>query len=400
MENDFIMKKIQLKLPTTSLIALALSITAALTACTKKATDSTGTATTQTTDKIIIGEIGSMTGQQATFGQSTHNGVMMALKEINAAGGIKGKQVEVKSLDDQGKPEEAATAITKLITQDKVIAVIGEVASSISLAMAPIAQQYKIPMISPSSTNPKVTEVGDYIFRVCFIDPFQGTVMAKFASENLKAKRVAILRATDQDYSIGLADYFIETYKKMGGTITVDQSYSTKDTDFKSQLTSIRGTKPDAIFVPGYYNDVALISRQAKELGLKVPLLGGDGWDSPKLTEIAGPAINGSYFSNHYSSDDTSPLVQDFVKKYKENYHETPDALAALGYDSMKVLAATIEKTANGTSTEIRDLLAQTKDFKGVAGNITMDAKRNASKSAVVLKVSGGKLEYMTSVSP
>jgi branched-chain amino acid transport system substrate-binding protein len=229
---------------------------------------------------IKIGEVGSMTGSEATFGISTHEGLQLAIKEQNAKGGIKGKKIELISLDDQGKPEEAAVATTKLITQDKVAAIVGEVASSRSLAMAPIAQKNKIPMVSPSSTNPKVTEVGDYIFRVCFIDPFQGAVMAKFASETLKAKKVAILRDVKSDYSVGLSNFFAEAFKNTGGEIVVDQSYSSGEVDFNSQLTSIRAKKPDAIFVPGYYTEVGLIAKQARKLGIKVPLLGGDGWDS------------------------------------------------------------------------------------------------------------------------
>ncbi|MEY4632424.1 MAG: hypothetical protein RIQ81_2544, partial [Pseudomonadota bacterium] len=269
---------------------------------------------------IKIGEVGSMTGSEATFGVATHQGVELAIREINASGGIRGKKLQVISLDDQGKPEEAATAVTRLITQDKVTAIVGEVASSRSLAMAPIAQQYKIPMVSPSSTNPKVTEIGDYIFRVCFIDPFQGFVMARFAADNLKVKKVAILRDVKNDYSVGLSKFFTETFKKLGGEIVVDQSYSAGDIDFKSQLTAIRGKKPEAIFVPGYYTEVGLIARQARSLGIKAPLLGGDGWDSPKLLQIGGKAVEGAFFSNHYSAEDKSPHVQSFIERYRKDY--------------------------------------------------------------------------------
>jgi branched-chain amino acid transport system substrate-binding protein len=260
-------------------------------------------------DVILVGEFSSLTGGTATFGQSTHNAIMMAFDEINASGGVLGKKLKVLVEDDQSKPEEAATAVTKLISQDRVVAVLGEVASSRTLAAAPIAQSNKVPLISPSSTNPRVTEVGDYIFRVCFIDPFQGSVMAKFAASTLKLTKVAILRDIKNDYSVGLADVFIERFKEMGGSITSDQSYSEGDTDFSAQLTSIKASNPQAVFVPGYYTEVGLIARQAKSLGLNVPLLGGDGWDSPKLTEIGGPALNGSYFSNHYSVDDPKPEI-------------------------------------------------------------------------------------------
>ncbi len=372
-------------------LSIAATLVVALTSCKKPvAIDS----------EIVIGEVGSMTGSEATFGTSTHNGIELAVKQINAVGGVKGKKLRIVSLDDQGKPEEAATAVTKLITQDKVTAILGEVASSRSLAMAPIAQQYKIPMITPSSTNPKVTEQGDHIFRVCFIDPFQGTVMAKFALETLKLKKVAILRDVKNDYSVGLADYFTETFKKGGGEIVVDQSYSAGESDFKSQLTAIRGKAPEAIFVPGYYTEVGLIARQAKELQINAPLLGGDGWDSPKLKEIGQDAINGSYFSNHYSEEDKSPNVQDFISKYKEAFGVVPDGLAAMGYDAAKVLADAMTRAPSLASKDIRDAIAATKDYSGVTGKITIDAMRNAVKSAVVLKVDGGVFKYQTTINP
>ncbi len=349
---------------------------------------------------IKIGEVGSMSGSEATFGLSTHEGISLAVKEQNAKGGIKGKKIELINLDNQGKPEEAAVATTKLVTQDKVMAILGEVASSRSMAMAPIAQQNKVPMISPSSTNPKVTEIGNYIFRVCFIDPFQGKVMAKFAAEQLKAKRVAILRDVKSDYSVGLSNFFTEAFKQSGGEIVVDQSYSSGEVDFNSQLTSIRAKKPDAIFIPGYYTEVGLIAKQARKLGIKAPLLGGDGWDSTKLFEIGGKSLNNSYFSNHYSQEDQAPSVQNFIKSYKSEYNKVPDGLAAMGYDAAKVLFAAMEKTKSLASTEIRDAIAQTKDFPAVTGNITIDAKRNASKPAVVLEVKDGKFLYKSTVNP
>jgi branched-chain amino acid transport system substrate-binding protein len=352
------------------------------------------------TGPIVIGEVGSMTGSEATFGTSTHNGIMLAVKEVNAAGGIKGRKVEILSLDDQGKPDEAATAVTKLITQNKVMALLGEVASSRSLAMAPIAQKYKIPMISPSSTNPKVTEVGDYIFRVCFLDPFQGSVMAKFATETLKIKKVAILRDVKNDYSVGLANFFTETFKKSGGEIVADVSYSANDVDFKSQLTAIRTKKPEAIFVPGYYTEVGLIGRQARELGIKAPLMGGDGWDSPKLIEIGGRALEGSFFSNHYSAEAASPWVQDFAKKFKDEYKVESDGLSAMGYDAAKVLFDAMNRAKSWSSKDLRQAIADTKDYQAVTGKITIDSKRNAVKSAVVLKVSKGAFKYETTINP
>lgn len=353
-----------------------------------------------TSEEIRIGEIGSMTGSEATFGQSTHNGIIMAIDAVNAAGGVHGKKIRVITLDNQGKPEEAATAMTRLINQDRVIAVLGEVASSRSMAMAPIAQAAKIPMISPSSTNPKVTQLGDYIFRVCFIDPFQGSVMARYATEVLKLKKVAILRDVKNDYSVGLADFFKETFTKNGGEIVVGQSYSAGDVDFKAQLTSIRGYKPEAIFVPGYYTEVGLIARQAKELGLNVPLMGGDGWDSPKLVEIGGAAIDGSYFSNHYSSEDQTPRVQEFISGYKAKFGSVPDGLAAMGYDAAVVLVDALKKTPSLQPSEIRNAIAATKDFQAVTGKISIDANRNAVKSAVVLGIKNGVFKYQSTITP
>jgi branched-chain amino acid transport system substrate-binding protein len=367
--------------------------------CTKKEAATTAS-TAPTGDEIFVGEVGSMTGSEATFGMSTHQGIVLAFEKINAGGGVKGKKFKLISLDDQGKPDEAATAVTKLITQDKIIALLGEVSSSRSLAMAPIAQSNKVPMITPSSTNPKVTQQGDYIFRVCFIDPFQGTVMAKFAKDTLKVTKVAILRDVKNDYSVGLADFFTQTFTKNGGTIVVDQSYSAGDMDFKSQLTAIRTQKPEAIYVPGYYTEVGLIARQAKELGLDVPLMGGDGWDSPKLKQIGGKAIEGSYFSNHYSEEDQSPHVQKFIAEYKAKWNVVPDGLAAMGYDAAMVLADAMTRAPELTNVAIRDAIAKTKEFQGVTGMITLNDQRDPIKSAVVLKVSDGRFKYQTTVNP
>jgi branched-chain amino acid transport system substrate-binding protein len=345
-------------------------------------------------DEIVIGEFGSLTGTTATFGISTKNGIDMAIDEVNARGGVLGRQVRVIVEDDQGRPEEAQAVVTKLITSDRVIAILGEVASSNSLAAAPVAQQNQIPMISPSSTNPAVTEVGDYIFRVCFIDPFQGLVMAKFAVNTLKLQRVAILTDVESDYSVGLTDVFTEEFGKMGGQIVATESYGGGDTDFSAQLTALRSSNPQAIFVPGYYTEVGLIARQAKSLGLNVPLLGGDGWDSPALVEIGGEALNGSYFSNHFSVDAESPSIQKFVSDYRARFGETPDALAGLGYESAMLLFDAIERAGSTDGPAIRDALAATKDYPGMTGTITLDENRNAVKPAVVLKVENGAAPY------
>ena len=351
-------------------------------------------------NEIRIGEYGSLTGAQATFGTTTRDGIQLGIEEANAAGGVNGKTLKIMVMDDQGKPDVAAVAVTKLITQDKAQVILGEVASSISLAVAPICQEHKIPMISPSSTNPKVTQMGDYIFRVCFIDPFQGRVMADFAMTNLKAKTAAIFRDQKSDYSMGLADFFIQRFKEKGGTILIDQSYVAGDVDFKSQLTNIRGQKPDVIFTPGYYGEVGLIAQQARELGIKVPLLGGDGWESPKLFEIGGMALNGCYYSTHFSSQATNPKVQDYAKKFQARFGYSPDALATLGYDAAGVLVAALKNAKSLDGPDIRDAIGAIKNYPGATGNISLDENRNAVKSAVILGISGGKAAYVTTVNP
>jgi branched-chain amino acid transport system substrate-binding protein len=352
------------------------------------------------TDEILIGEYGSLTGTTATFGQSTDHAIQMAFDEINAAGGLLGKKVRVLVEDDQSKPEEAATAVTKLINQNHVVAMLGEVSSSRSLAAAPICQANKVPMISPSSTNPRVTQVGDYIFRVCFIDPFQAEVGARIAFETLKLRKVAILSDVRNDYSVGLQTFFRQHFKALGGEIVAEQSYSEGDSDFRAQLTQIKSANPEALYVPGYYTEVATIARQARELGITVPLIGGDGWDSPRLWEIGGEALNGCYFSNHYSVDDPSPAVQKFVADYRKRYNQTPDALAALGYDAARILADAMTRAGATSGDKVRDALSATKDFQGVTGKITINSERNAVKPAVVLKIENGKFVYVDTIKP
>ncbi|HKN82509.1 MAG TPA: ABC transporter substrate-binding protein [Pyrinomonadaceae bacterium] len=349
---------------------------------------------------IVVGYYGDLSGRTSSFGQSTKNGVYMAADEINKAGGINGRQVEIVTEDDQGEPNKAATVVTKLINQDQVHALLGEVASSNSLAAAPKAQEAKVPMISPSSTNPQVTQVGDYIFRVCFIDPFQGEVMAKFAANNLKAKRAAILYDFNSDYSRGLYQFFKRSFTSLGGKIVSEQSYTQGDRDFSGQLTAIRSENPDVIYVPGYYGEVGVISNQTRQLGIKAPLLGGDGWDAPQLWQLGGASLNGNYISNHYSVDDPSPAIQKFVADYKARYGILPDALAALGYDSMKVLADAVKRAGTTENAKLRDAIGQTKNFPGVTGQITIDQNRNAVKPAVVLKLQDGKFHYETTISP
>ena len=349
---------------------------------------------------ILLGEVGSLTGSEATFGISARNGIELAINEANAAGGVKGKKLAVRVYDSQGRPEEGAQAATRLITQDKVVVILGEAASSVSMAMAEKAQAAKVPMITPTSTSPEVTKKGDYIFRVCFIDDFQGLVMAKFARENLKLSKVAVLRDNKAAFSMGLADVFIKSFKQMGGEIVSDESYSKGDTDFRAQLTAIKQRKPEAMFVPGYYTDVGIIARQSREVGLKVPLLGGDGWDSDKLYELGGSALEGSYFSNHYSADNPDPVLQQFLTKYKQAYGSVPDSVGVLAYDAARVAIEAMKRAPDLSGPALRDAIAATKDFPGVSGRITLDANRDAVKEAVVLKVAGGKAEFVTTVKP
>jgi branched-chain amino acid transport system substrate-binding protein len=350
--------------------------------------------------EIVVGHFASMTGNTAHFGQDTDKAVRLAVDEANAAGGVLGKKVRVVTLDDRGDSAEASSAVTRLIDVERVTALIGEVSSSLSLAGGRVAQRRQIPMISPSSTNPRVTEVGDYIFRVCFLDPFQGKVMATFAKNNLKLDKVAILKDVKNDYSIGLAEAFKTAFTKIGGTITAEQSYSAGDTDFSAQVTAVKSTGAQALYVPGYYSEVGAIARTAERLGLKVPLMGGDGWDAPDLFKIGGTALEGSYFSNHFALDVATPKAQKFVADFTKKYGQAPTGLGALGYDATAVLFDSLKRAGTTDAARLRDAIAATKNFEGVSGTITIDAGRNAEKSAVVIKITGGQGKYETTVAP
>jgi branched-chain amino acid transport system substrate-binding protein len=354
---------------------------------------------------ILVGEFGSMTGPQATFGQSTHNGIMMAADEVNAAGGINGRKIKVLSEDDQSKQEEAANAVTKLISQNNVIAILGEVASSASIAAAPICQSNKVPMITPSSTNDEVTRKGDFIFRICFTDSYQGEYQAVFAdgwcTANNKPKNIAMLTDVKSDYSQGLAKVFSAKLATLGGKIVGTQSYANGDSDFRSQLTAIKATNPSILYVPGYYTDIGQIAIQARDLGITAPLLGGDGWESPKLIEIGGKALEGCFYTNHYFYADPSPIVSSFVQKYKERYGQIPDALAALGYDAMKTLADSMKRASKLDGPSIRDAIGQTKGLVGVTGTINIDANRNATgKKLVIEEIKNGQLTLKATIDP
>ena len=343
---------------------------------------------------IQIGFFGALTGPQATFALSGRNGARLAIEEINGAGGVLGKRLELLVEDDHNDPSEAASAVSKLITRNHVVALIGENASSRSLAAAPIAQSYQVPMVSPSSTNLEVTKKGDYIFRVCFIDPNQGKALALFARRDLKSSTAAILVDAKSDYSVGLAEAFRENFSREGGRVVAEVKYAEGDSDFSAQLTSIRASQPEVHFVPGYYTDAGLIARQAKALGIGATLLGADGWDSPKLTEIGGPAVEGAYFSNHYTLDGPSPEVQKFVAAYRKAYRADPDSIAALSYDAAGLIADAIRRAGSTESKRLRDALASTKGFAGVTGTLTMDADRNPDKLPVILKVEGGRFRF------
>jgi branched-chain amino acid transport system substrate-binding protein len=354
---------------------------------------------------IKIGANFELTGGVATFGQSSVNGIKLAFKEANAAGGVLGKQLVLVVADNKSEPSESTNAITKLITQDKVKAVLGAVASSNTLAASQVAQDNKVPFISPTSTNPKVTfdngKTKEYAFRACFIDPFQGTVMANFATKSLKAKTAAIFVDNSSDYAKGLAEFFEKAFVAAGGTIVSKEAYLQKDQDFKATLTKIKATNPDVIFIPGYYQEVGLIAKQARDLSITVPLLGGDGWDSPKLVEIAGPdALNNGYFSNHYSPEDKDPKVVKFVTDYEKEYGAKPDALAALGYDAALMMIDAIKRANSDDSAKITAALAQTKNLQGVSGTITLNEKHDPVKSAVVIEMKNGKQVFKEKVNP
>lgn len=350
---------------------------------------------------IKIGYYGDLSGPTFNFGQSAKNGVLMAADEINRSGGIKGRKIDVVIEDDQGIPERAATLASKLINQDKVIAIVAGGISSTSLAAAPRAQALKIPFISTSSTDPAVTRTGDYIFRVCYIDPFQGEVMAKFAAGQLKARKAAVMVDFNNPYSRGLSEFFELSFTKRGGQIVSKQSYAQGDPDYKGQLSTIRAANPDVIYIPGYYGDVTIIAKQARQLGITQPLLGGDGWDAPELWQLGGDALNNSFITSHYSAGDPSPHIQTFVQQYKLLYGNLePDAHAALAYDAMLVVNKAIERAGTTDAGKLRDALAQTENFAGVTGIISMNSDRDAVKPAVVLKLEDGRRIYQETIKP
>lgn len=351
-------------------------------------------------DEIVVGEVDSFTGPQASFGLFSRSGIQLAMSKINENGGIRGKKIKLAWVDDQGKPEESEVVTSKLIAEQKVSAILGASASSRSLVVAPIAQKNQVPMITPSSTNPEVTKTGDYIFRACFIDDFQGAVMARFVRETLKSKKVAILRDLESKYSLGLAQFFKEKFVAMGGQIVADEAYKAGDVDFKRQLTTFRPHSPDLIYVPGYYTDVANIIAQARKLGIKAIFAGGDGWDSNEIYKIGESSSEASYFTNHFSPESQDPVFRTFLKEYRAKYKVDPNSDAALGYDAAMVLFEAMKRAKSLSGPDLRAAIAETKDFPGVTGKITLDAKRDAIKSVVIFKVQGKKIEHLQTINP
>jgi len=361
----------------------------------------------QSSDTIKIGANLEMTGSNATFGQSATNGAKLAIKQANEKGGVLGKKLELVVADNKSEAAEAANSMQKLISQDKVAAIIAPIASSSVMAGAQVNNDGKVLAISPTASNPKVTvdpdtgKVRDYLFRASFIDPFQGAVMANFASKSLNGKTAALYIDTSSDYAKGLGQFFKETFIKNGGQIVSEEAYLAKDTDFKSTLTKIKSSNPDILFVPGYYQEVGMIVKQAREIGINAAILGGDGWDSEKLPEIAGnDALNNTFFANHYSPDDQSPAIQDFVATYKAEYGQVPDSFAVLSYDATMMIIKAIERAGSLDTVKIKDEMAKTKDYAGVSGMITLDEKHDAIKDAVVIEFKNGKQTFKEKVKP
>ena len=354
-----------------------------------------------TVEPIRVGQFASLTGKEASFGVAAHQGVVLAVEELNARGGVLGRPVEFLVEDIESKAGESATVVTKLIARDKVVAILGGNASTNSLEAAPICQAAHVPMIAISSTNPRVTAMGTYIFRACFIDPFQGAVLAKFARETLHAKHVGLLTSVSAPYSVGLSKVFRERFTAAGGEIAAEQKYTEGDKDFRAQLTALKALQPDAIAVTGYYTEAALICQQARALGIDVPIFGGDGWEAPQLLELGGKAVEGTYYSTHYSAESPAPEVQAFIRKFRARYDgQVPDAVAALGYDAMMLLADAMQRAGTTDGPRVRDALAATKDFPGVTGRTTIDAQRNTSKPAIILTVRDGRVQFVTAMRP
>ncbi|GAB6157387.1 ABC transporter substrate-binding protein [Desulfotomaculum varum] len=358
-------------------------------------------------DEIVIGGNFELSGNVATFGTAAANGAELYFDEVNAAGGVLNKKIKFVKLDNKSDATEAANVATRLITQDKVAAILGATTSGDTLGFIQVAADNKIPVLTTSATNPDVTvdpntkQVREYVFRACFIDPFQGTVMANFAIKDLQAKTAVVYVDNNSPYSKGLAQFFKESFTKQGGKILGEEAFVPEDQDFKATLTKIKGLNPDVVYCPGYYEQVGKIVKQGREVGITVPFLGGDGWDSPKLAEIAGEkALNNTYFSNHYSSEQDDPNVKAFVEKYKAKYGQVPDSMAALGYDAAILIVDAIKRSGDGTPEKIKEALKATKDVQAVTGKLSFDENHNPIKGAAILEMKDGKQVYKTYVNP
>ncbi|MDM5359899.1 ABC transporter substrate-binding protein [Peribacillus sp. RS7] len=367
-------------------------------------TSSSGGGSSKSGDTIKIGANLELSGGTASFGQSAADGLKLAIDEINKEG-IDGKKLEIVKVDNKSDAAEATSGSIKLVSQDKVVAVVGSATSTNTLAQVQVAQDNKVPLLTPTATNPDITnkagKLNDYVFRTCFIDPFQGTVAANFASDEIGAKTAAIYVDSASDYSKGLAAAFKEAFTAKGGKIVAEEAYVTKDTDFRSTLTRIKSAKPEFVFLPGYYEEVGLILKQAREDGIDLPFMGGDGWDSPKVVEIAGAeALKNTYITNHYSPEDEDAKIQDFVAAFEKEYDKTPDAFAALGYDTGYYLADAIKRSGDASPEKIRQALEEVKDLQLVSGTLNLDENHDPIKSATILEYVDGKQTFKTKINP
>lgn len=358
-------------------------------------------------DTIKIGANLELSGEVASYGQSISEGMELAIEEINDSGGVDGKKIKVVKVDNKSDNAEAASAATRLTSQENVLAIIGAATSGNTIAQAQIANDTKTILLSPSGTAPNVTEnedgsINEYVFRTSYIDPFQGTVAANFAAKELSVKTAAIYSDSASDYAKGLAAAFKETFQKAGGKIVAEESYVAGDTDFRSTLTRIKSANPEFVFIPGYYEEVGLIVKQARESGVTVPLMGADGWDSPTLVDLAGKdALNNTFITNHYSTQDPDTKIQEFVTKFKEKYKDkSPDAFNALGYDSVYLLVDAIKRAGSLDREAVKDALAETKDISLVTGVVTIDKKHNPIKSATILEYVDGEQKFKAKVDP
>lgn len=366
-----------------------------LVSCNGDATVSKGDSST-----INIGAIGPLSGKSSTYGQSVKNGAELYIEEVNNNGGIEGKELKLIFEDDQGEQNVAINAFNKLVDSDKVVAILGGVTSAPTLAIAPKATTVKVPLITPTGTEPNITKNGgEYVFRGCYIDSYQGSILANYAGNDLKAKKAAVLYNVASDYSKGIADSFKADFEKLGGKVTQFLTYGNDDKDFNAQLTKIKNDNPEIIVLPDYYNIVGLIAKQARDMGITAKFLGGDGWESEELYKIGGSAVNGALYVNHYFKGDSDETVKAFVESYKKKYNAEPDAFAALSYDTTKIL---VEAIKNAKSTEGEAIKNALKDMnlKGVTGEIYFDENRSAIKGATIVQVDGEKTKLVTKIAP